>query len=285
MRRLMARYTDEMDNAAKSLGLDPPAWYPIIPAYTFEPDPISVARLRVRVPYNSLAYYEESLSLLRELGCLDEAPEAGHLLNKRGHQAFRRIIAAAYDQMNRLSLLPAGKLQELQQLLARLVQASMVSAEPTCKWNIIYSRRLDPGRGASAIVKVDQYLSDLAAYRDDAHLASWRSYNIGAHAWDILGVVWRREASAVDGLIERLQRRRWTEAESKQAIDDLRKRGWILVEEVLQLTDNGREVRDEAEKLTDRYFFEPWDTFTEAELDRLGGLVKELSDSLAADGT
>ena len=206
----MAQYTEDMQGTAKLLGLEPPSWYSIIPAYTFEPDPISVPRIRVRIPYNSPAYYDESLLSLLELDCLYEVLDGGYLLNERGREAFDSIVQSAYKRMSELLPMSQDPMEELQHLLYRLVQASLLSDEPTCKWSIIYSRRLDPGGDASAIIKVDQYLSDLASYRDDAHLASWRSHIIGGHAWDILGVIWSGEASSMGEIIERLKSRRWT---------------------------------------------------------------------------
>jgi hypothetical protein len=276
----MDQYTEDMDSAAKSLGLEPPAWYSIIPAYTFEPDPISVPRIRVRIPYNSPAYYEESLLSLFELGCFDEVLDGEYLLNERGHEAFESIIHSAYQQMNEIPHLSPDSMEELQHLLYRLVQASLLSDEPTCKWSIIYSRRLDPGRDASAIIKVDQYLSDLTSYRDDAHLASWQSHEISGHAWDILGVIWSGEAASMGEIAERLKSRKWAETESVNAIAELENRGWIVAGEEMCITEQGSAAREKSEELTDQYFFSPWGILSEEELVRLGNLLKELKDKI-----
>ena len=284
MRVLMAQYTEDMEGAARSLGLEPPSWYPIIPAYTFEPDPISVPRLRIRIPYNSPAYYEEPLLSLFELGYLDEVLDGAYLLNERGHEAFERIIQSAYKRMNEITHLPLESIEELQHLLYRLVQASLLSDEPLCKWSIIYSRRLDPGRDASAVIKVDQYLSDLSSYRDDSHLASWRFHKISGHAWDILGVIWSREASSMGEIVERLKSRRWTETESANAIEELEKRGWIIAGEEMHLTEQGNEIREKSEELTDQYFFSPWGILSDEELSRLGYLLNELTDKIDSNG-
>ena len=267
-----------MDSAALSMGLQPSdGFLVIIPAYLFEPDPISAARLRKRIPYNSPVYYEEHLAAVKDAGFLEEVPEGGYILNQRGHEVFRKIMNAAYQQMEQLSPLLPIKLDELRCLLAKLVQASILSPEPICKWGILHSRRLDPGRGSSPIIAIDQYLSDLSSYRDDVHLAAWSAYSIGAHAWDILGIVWQGTASSFANIIELVRKRRWTESETQTAIDELVEKGWITNGEKLNITDRGQQVREDAEELTDKLFFSPWDTLTDMEYNHMCEWLAQLN--------
>jgi len=282
IRGFMAQYGDAMDEAATSMGLDPSVGFVvIIPAYLFEPDPISAARLRKKVPYNSPAYYDKPLLTVKDEGFLDEVPEGGYILNQTGHEAFKKIMDAAYQQMESLSLLPSTQMDELTLLLAKLVQASILFPEPVSKWGILHSRRLDPGRSVVSAIKIDQYLADLSCYRDDAHLASWSSYSMNAHAWDILGIVWEGRASSIANVMDLAKKRCWTKSETHKAIDELVERGWIIMrEEKLILTEEGRRVRDDAEALTDRLFFSPWDVLTDNEYKRLCELLTGLNECL-----
>lgn len=277
----MAQYGSAMDNVAISIGLEPSQCFVvIIPAHLFEPDPISIARLRKKVPYNSPIYYEEPLRAVKEAGFLDEVPEGGYVLNQKGHEAFRSIMCAAYQQMEKLSPLPPAKLETLKFFLARLVQASILSSEPTHKWSILHSRRLDPGRNASPIILIDQYLADLSAYRDDSHLASWSSYAVSAHAWDVLGLLWQGKATSIGDVIEPIKPRRWTESETRQAVQELVLKGWVSKGEKLGLTRAGREARENSERLTDRFFFSPWSILREVELEQFCELLTQLRKNL-----
>jgi DNA-binding MarR family transcriptional regulator len=281
MQCFMAHYVDPMDSAAISMGLEPSnGFLVIIPAYLFEPDPISANRLRKKNPYNSPTYYEEPLLAVKNAGFLDEAPEGGYILNQRGHEAFRKIMDAAYQQMERLFPLPPMKIDELKLLLSKLVQASILSPEHICKWSILHSRRLDPGRNVAPIITIDQYLSDLSSYRDDAHLTSWLSHSIDAHAWDILGVLWQGMASSTADVIDLIDKRRWTEGETRKAINELIRKGWIINGEQLTLTEEGRQVRDNAEELTNKFFFLPWHVLTDIEYKQLCDLLTQLKENL-----
>ena len=282
MQRLTRHYGDVLVNAVTSLGLEPSEFFLVIlPAHLFGPDPISAARLRKKIPYNSAFYYNEPLLSAKKAGFLDEAMEGGYTLNQRGHEAFRTIINAAYRQMERLSPLSEAALDQLKLLLAKLVQASILSSEPISKWSILHSRRLDPGRNTAPMITIDQYLSDLSSFRDDAHLASWSSHAVDAHTWDILGILWGDKASSTAEIIDLVKKRRWTEAETRKAISVLVGKGWVVNEEILMLTEKGSQVRNNAEELTDKLFFSPWSVLQDNEYKQLCELLKQLHENLA----
>ncbi len=281
MQRFMMHYGDVIVNTVKSLGLESSEFFLVIlPAHLFEPDPISAARLRKRIPYNSPAYYEEPLLAAKSAGFLNEAPEGGYTLNQRGHAAFRKTIDAASQQMEQLSPLSTVALDQLKLFLAKLVQASILSSEPISKWSILHSRRLDPGQDAAPIITIDQYLSDLSSFRDDAHLASWSSHAIDAHVWDILGILWGDKASSTADIIDLIKKRRWTEGETRKAIRVLVSKGWVTNGEKLMLTDKGRQVRNNAEDLTDKLFFSPWRVLSDNEYQQLCELLTQLHENL-----
>lgn len=50
------------------------------------------------------------------------------------------------------------------------------------------------------------------------------------------------------------------------------------------LTEAGRELRAQAERLTDEYFYAPWSVLSEAELEELYHLLSRLQTELSAYG-
>ena len=52
----------------------------------------------------------------------------------------------------------------------------------------------------------------------------------------------------------------------------------------LHLTEQGNEIREKSEELTDQYSFSPWGIFSDDELSSLGNLLNELKDKIDSNG-
>jgi hypothetical protein len=134
-------------------------------------------------------------------------------------------------------------------------------------------------------VQIDQYLSDLAAYRDDSHLAAWRIHDIEGHAWELLTVLWREGAHNIDDLFQRLPQRGYLSEETHAALAGLVDRNWVRYEEGnYKLTDLGEEVRNDAEADTDRFFYRPWSCLSVQEITALEQLIMRFKDGFQSDG-
>ena len=221
LQALGRHYGPAMDQAAAQLGLPTPDWNGwLLAALMFEPEPISAARLRERSPYTSARLINERLVKAARQGFLTPIGEAEteYRLTQTGKLAAERVIGAAYEEMGTLQPIELTEMEHLASLLHRLVMACLSAPEPPGKWSILHSRRTDPRDDASVVVRIDQYGSDLAAYRDDAHLAAWQSHNLEGHAWDALTCLWRGEATTPDELHRKLERRGYSRDEYGQAL-------------------------------------------------------------------
>jgi DNA-binding PadR family transcriptional regulator len=278
-------YVPAMDETAAELKL--PEWNGwLLPALVFEPEPVSAARFRMRTPYTSARSYNERLAKAAKQGFLAPVAEAEneYHLTELGRQAAERVFGAAYAKMTALQPMPTTDLERLASLLHRLVKSCLITPEPPGKWCISHSRRIDPGENASVMVRIDQYLSDLAAFRDDAHLAAWQSHNIEAHIWEAFTCLWRGEATTLDGLSHKLERRGYSQDDYKQALENLIKRGWIKEEAgEYHVTALGQEVRQAVEETTDRYFYAGWSCFSQEETEEFQNLLILLRDGLKQD--
>jgi DNA-binding MarR family transcriptional regulator len=285
LQALGRHYGPVMDQTAAELKLS--EWYGwLLPALVFEPDPISATRFRVRSPYTSARLYNERLAKAAKQGFLTPVAEAEneYRLTELGRQAAERVTGAAYAKMTALQPMPSTELERLASLLHQLVKSCLTTPEPPGKWCIIHSQRTDPGDGASVVVRIDQYLSDLAAYRDDAHLAAWQSHSIEGHVWEAFTYLWRGEATTLEGLYQKLERRGYSQDEYKQALEDLIQRGWVKEEAgEYQVTVLGQEVRQAAEEATDRYFYGAWSCLSQGETEELRTLLILLRDGLQSD--
>jgi len=282
LQALGRHYGPEMARAAAELNL--PEWYGwLLPALVLDPEPVSAARLRVRSPYTSARLYNERLANAASQGLLAlvAGTENEYRLTEWGKRAAERVIGAAYMKMATLQPLPPTELERLADLLLRLVKSCLIAPEPPGKECINLSRRTDPGDHAAVVIRIDQYLSDLSAYRDDAHLAAWQPYQIDGHAWEAFTLLWRGEASTLDDLCQRLGRRGYSRDEYRQALEDLIQRGWVAEEAgEYRVTPPGKEIRQTAEETTDRYFYTPWSCLNQEETEDLRTLLIRLRDAL-----
>ena len=278
---LGAHYKPALDKAAKQAGLEPPASGILITVQMFDPHPVASWRLRVRFPYTASRRYDERLQTAARLGFLKAAHEGEYRLTELGRRTVRQMLHAAYAALEKMAPLPAEDLERLAGLLRRLVDASLAAPEPPGKWCIHLSRRLDPGAEAAA-VRIDQYFSDLNAYRDDAHLAAWQSHDLSGAAWETLTMLWRGEVKTLDELMRRLAQRGHTREDYEEALNDLLQRGLIREEAgAYALTRQGQALRQKAEQKTDEYFYGPWNCLADGEAEEMRVLLERLRAALA----
>lgn len=236
------------------------AWL-LLPALTFDPEFISAEKLRLRSPYIAEHKYQADLEALVAGGFLMSAINdvLAYSLSQTGREAILAVLQTGYDCMQALQPKKSKDLEVMADFLKRLVNACLQTPEPPGKWSITHSRKIDPGDDMSVMVRVDQYLSDLAAYRDDSHLAAWQVHPVDGHAWELLTTLWREEVNEIDVLVERLVHRGFLFVETQSALGHLVDLGWVqVVGDIYSLTPKGEAVRQVAEDETDRYFYRPW---------------------------
>lgn len=270
-------YVPVMDQTAVAHQLTSEEGWLLLPALSFELEVVSPEILRIRSPYTAAERYAAGLKKLADLGFLDPVDDDkdAYRLTPKGRGAVLDIVGAAYAVMGKLQPLATEALDALSKQLCKLVRACLDAAEPPGKWSINHSRRLDPGEDAAVMVRIDQYLSDLAAYRDDSHLAAWQIHGIQGHAWEALTVLWRKGSFSLDALCEQLAHRGFTKEDYHKALADLINREWVnFDDEVYCLTELGEKVREAAEADTDGYFYRPWSCLSDQ---AIRDLQKQLS--------
>jgi hypothetical protein len=115
-------------------------------------------------------------------------------------------------------------------------------------------------------------------------MAAWQLYQIEGYVWEAFSFVWSGTAATAEALFDQLAYRGYSRADYALALRDLTKRDWL--EElpdnpgVYRLTGAGRTIREEAERLTDDYFYAPWSVLTEDEQATSHDLLTRLHDNL-----
>ena len=277
---LGAHYVPAMDKAADDAGVERGVWGILIAALTFEPEAVSNAALQRRNPYQN---YTRLLADAAGQGLFLVERPGVYTLTDLGRAVGTEIILAAYARMQTFEPLRVEQMQYLSVLLRKLVVASHTSPEPPGKWCLTHARRIDPGQNAPLIIQVDQYLSDLAAYRDDAHLAAWGELKFGfdGPTWEIFSLLWRDGPADLAGLLEKLVPRRFSRKIYATALNKMESQALLEADSgKYKLTPAGEQLRQSAEDTTDAYFYAPWACLDPEELEALEILLTKLSDEM-----
>lgn len=253
----------------------------LLAAVTFDPGTISPERLQVRGPYTSTSAWMERLFRAAEKGYLSE-PEPGEFrLSRRGRTITQKLIQEARDAMQHADPLPHVDSQRLAELLGRLIQASLFTSPPPDNWSIRLAYQLMPVE-EPPLPYIDQALSCLQAYRDDAHLAAWQPCGLSAPALEALTLVWRGEANSLDTIYDRLAHRGFELHDYQAAVTDLRQRALVEGSDPdLQMTAKGKVFRDQIEQDTNHYFFASWDCLSFTEKSEVACLLTVLRNKLS----
>ena len=265
MRALHPFYREAMETAIKESGL-PERWFALSTACGSDPAPISSERLHAMYPYSALGVFTDDLANLAQLDLLERVAEDAYRVTDLGRESVTGIYQAVHQALGEISPLPPDDMDRLNVLLYRLVKATLEYPEPEEKQAITYSRWTDPGENAPAAARTDQYLTDLYQFRDDAHIAAWKTNGASGPAWEALTFIWREEASTAGELVEKLPFRNLSEEDYTKALAELKALDWVEKSgEGYQITQNGEAIRQEAERATDRIYFAPWVCLSEGE--------------------
>jgi hypothetical protein len=264
-----------MPLVAKS-GLKIREWMLLLAALTFEPDDTTASHLMVRGPYTSSDQYLTRLEHVVEAGYFVNVSKGRFRLSPEGRESALEFIKVARDSMVSAELLPPQESLTLAGKLERLVNNCLDTIPPPDTWSITLSHKLMPTID-SPMPFIEQAISCLSAYRDDAHLASWQSSGLSATALESMTLIWGGQVSTLDELIEKLSFRGHPEKVYIDAIAELRARSYLSgYRNALHLTEEGNLFRDRVEAKTDRYFFTPWKCLSNAEKSNMAEILHQM---------
>jgi hypothetical protein len=124
---------------------------------------------------------------------------------------------------------------------------------------------------------IEQAISCLSAYRDDAHLASWCSSGLSASAMESLSLIWRGQVKTFQELARKLEFRGYPDSIYLVALAELREREYLEgSRNHLRLTEIGNQFRSEVEESTDQFFFHPWSCLSENEKDQIAEILPKI---------
>jgi hypothetical protein len=235
----------------------------------------------VRGPYTSADTYLERLHALAEKKILDEIEPGRYRMTDQSRKIVFDIAEDVRTVMSQADPLPPMDSGRLASLLDRIVQACLSTPPPPDTWSITLSYKLVPSLNPP-MPFIEQALSCLSAYRDDAHLAAWQRSGLSAMALESLTMLWRGEVTTLDDLCKKLAHRGHPCQVYVTVLSELRERGLITgPDQSPWLTGTGRVYRNEIETDTERFFYTPWSSLEKSERNELYGLLTRMRDGLS----
>jgi len=281
-RSIVRLYDPVFEQFMVDTGLDLAGVGLLLAALTFDPLTINAARLRVRSPYTSADRYRERLSRVAEMGFLDQVYQDEYYLSDLGIQQSNELIEGSRKSIALGDPLSQDDSRRLEELFDRLVGCALDTAPPPEPWSLGFSYKLMPDP-EPPLPFIEQAISCLAAYRDDAHLAAWRISGLSATALEALTLLWREECATLEELTDRLQHRGHAVEHYQEALVELSERGYIRGDDpTYSLTEEGIAFRLRVETITDRYFFAPWSCLSATDRTDMACLLTQLRDEAGA---
>jgi hypothetical protein len=262
-----------------------PGWF-LVQATEFDPEPLTVADLRIRDVYGAPRIVQALLDLMAGARWLEHDGADSYALADAGRAILLRSRRRRQTLVGLLPPLPSAAVEELGALLGRVIAASLEAPTPPGVWCLAHSRRRAPEADAPIMAHILHYFDDINAFRDDAHMAAWRPYDLEGYVWEAFALVVRGEARTADDLFARLAHRGYRRTEYAGALEILAQRGRLILDASsgsAQSTAEGRAVHAAVERDTDRYFYGPWACLSADESARLQALLVLVRDSLGAE--
>ena len=240
-----------------------------------------------RDPFTNPEQFEKVFVRLNVKGWIEPMPDGSYRVTEKAREAVRHIVRMGDTQLLDLKAMPEAELRRLAVLLKQIIAESRQAPEPPEKWAIFVRFRV-ADEYSPLLVQIREYLMDLFAYRDDAHLSAARPlFNQAGIIWLVLGSLGTGAAVNAEQMAEQMAFRGYEAADYDIAIQAAAELGWAEAAQrpdIFRLTDQGRELRARAEQLTNEYFFAPWSVLTREEVDELYGLLSKLRDALNSYG-
>ncbi len=261
-----------------------PGWMTWVAAiFVFYEEPFSLEEFMHLFPYGSAQVNMTRFDSAVKQGFMAASSGNKYRAAEQGKYWVSQLILAAEKPLATLQPLPSREFQKILEYIRRLISASLSAQDPPSTFGVShYYKNMHPGDDASSLRLFIHYFGTLDKYRGNAHRATWDHFRIEGNQWEIFSEIWGGRNNTPDKLLEDLSFRGITRDEYAHILQELVERGWIEENAgVFRVTDEGKRIREEAETLTDQYFFAPWSCLNESELMDLSNLSRQLRDGLS----
>jgi hypothetical protein len=247
-------------------------------------DTFSIKYFQKRDPFTNPELFEKQFALLNMKGWVEPLQDGDSRVTDATRASVRQIIEVGDKQLANFHLMPHDDLKRLVSLLQQVITECKLSRRPPDQW-AIFKRFRVANEHSPLIAQVRECLMDLYAYRDDSHLSAARPhFNQAGIVWLVLGAFWKGNAVNAEQMAEAMPFRGYDVEDYQIAIEAAVEIGWAEHAEhpdTFRLTQKGRELREQVERLTNQYFYTPWSVLVQDEIDELYDLLITLRHELS----
>jgi len=244
----------------------------------------SIKDFQKRDPFTNPEQFEKVFVRLNVKGWIEPLSDGSFRVTEKAREGVRHIVRMGETQLLDFKSMPDHELERLALLLKQIVAESKATREPPEKWAILIRFRV-ADEHSPLIVQIKEYLMDLFAYRDDSHLSAARPhFNEAGIVWMVLGSLWKGEAVNAQQIAEKMIFRGYEADDYEIAVQAAVGVGWAEPADradTFRPTQQGRELREQAEHLTNEYFYAPWSVLVQDEIDELYDLLTQLRSELS----
>lgn len=246
-------------------------------------DFFSTKDFQKRDPFSNPEQFEKNFALLNMKGWIEPLQDGSSRVTDEARVAVRKVIQTGDEQLSGFCSMPDSDLSRLALLLEQIVTESKLSNQPLEKWAIFKRFRVADDH-SPLIVQIREYLMDLYAYRDDAHLFAARPhFNAAGIVWLVLGSLAKGNAVNAEQMAEIMPFRGYAAEDYEIAIEAAMEVGWAEQTgrpDTFRLAQKGKELREQVERQTNEYFYTPWSVLVQSEVDDLYDLLTTLHSEL-----
>lgn len=247
-------------------------------------DRFSIADFQKRDPFSNPEQFERLFVRLNVKGWIEPMVDGSFRVTLKAREAARSLIQTGDVQLSGFASMTEPELQRLASLPKQIMQECRLASEPSEKWAILKRFRV-ADEHYPAILQVRESLMDLFAYRDDSHLSASRPhFNEAGIVWIVLGSLWHGDVLNAGQMAEKMAFRGYEVEDYEIAIQAGLQLDWVEQghrPNTFGLTEPGTQLREQAEHLTNEYFYAPWSVLRPDELDELYELLTRLRDCLS----
>jgi hypothetical protein len=247
-------------------------------------DTFSTKYFQKRDPFTNPELFEKHFALLNMKGWIEPLQDGGSRVTEAARAGVRQIIETGNEQLAGFHSVADDDLKRLVTLLQQIITECKLSRQPPDQW-AIFKRFRVANEQSPLIAQVRECLMDLYAYRDDSHLSAARPhFNQAGIVWLVLGALWKGSAVNAEQMAETMPFRSYDTEDYEIALEAVVEIGWAEQAEhpdTFRLTQQGRELREQVERLTNQYFYTPWSVLVQGEMDELYDLLITLRHELS----
>lgn len=278
-----AIYNPKIRPLRESLGL-PDDWFDMWIALEYEPDTVSAKKQYIRTPYANLPVTEQWYQEYADNGLFIAQGGGEYYVAPKVRSLVKQYIWQLEQTIMEIEVLSPDELYQLEMALAKVIKAALTSTHPE-PYAVRLNHNSNPSIGAPSILKVFQYLTDLGAWGDDAHLAAWQHHKIDGIEWETFGYIWEAQKTTAATITEDDAGYRGYGLEDyTNALVALVKRGWIENDpanaDSYRVTDTGRSVGEESDTATLQNYFAPFEILSDADREDVWESLTHLRDAL-----